>query len=217
MLFNNRAAFLQRKEGFIFVKTLFDIFFTFFRIGAVTFGGGYSMLPILQREVVEKKDWATDEDLLDYYAIGQCLPGIIAVNTAIFIGYKTKKVPGSIAASLGVIAPSIIVITLIAMLLSNFSDILAVQYAFKGIRIAVAALITEAVIKLFKSNVLPKKDKDAPSGLLPFLKRCWLQLAVCVLVFVLVAVGDVSAAYVVIGAALAGVAYGVIGKVRAEK
>lgn len=212
MLFNNSAAFLQRKEGFIFVKTLFDIFFTFFRIGAVTFGGGYSMLPILQREVVEKKDWATDENLLDYYAIGQCLPGIIAVNTAIFIGYKTKKVPGSIAASLGVIAPSIIVITLIAMLLSNFSDILAVQYAFRGIRIAVAALITEAVIKLFKSNVLPKKDKDAP-----FLKRCWLQLAVCVLVFVLVAVGDVSAAYVVIGATLAGVAYGVIGKVRAEK
>lgn len=175
------------------------------------------MLPILQREVVEKKKWATDEDLLDYYAIGQCLPGIIAVNTAIFVGYKTKKVPGSIAASLGVIAPSIIVITLIAMLLSNFSDILAVQYAFRGIRIAVAALITEAVIKLFKSNVLPKKDKDADSGLLPFLKRCWLQLTVCVLVFVLVAVGDVSAAYVVIGAALAGVAYGVIGKVRAEK
>jgi len=175
------------------------------------------MLPILQRETVEKEHWVTESDLLDYYAIGQCLPGIIAVNTSIFIGYKVNKTSGSIAASLGVITPSIIVITLIAMLISNFADIPAVQYAFSGIRIAVAALITEAVIKLFRTNIIQKKQADEKPGTATFLKRSWLQLVMCISVFVLVAFWNAPAAYVVIGAALLGIIYGIAMRVRAEK
>lgn len=192
------------------MKTVLDLFFTFFRIGAVIFGGGYSMLPVLQKEVVEKKNWVGENDLLDYYAIGQCLPGIIAVNTSIFIGHKVKKTAGSVAASLGVIAPSVIIITFIAMLISNFSEIPAVQYAFDGIRIAVAALITEAVIKLFKTNIIRKRKAGEHGGLAPFLRRNCLQIAICILVFMLVVFGSVSAAYVVTGTALCGMLYGLI-------
>ena len=96
------------------MKLLWDLYFTFAKIGACTFGGGYAMLPILQREVVEKKHWATDADLTDYYAIGQCTPGVIAVNTATFIGYRYKGLAGGILATLGVISPSIIIISVIS-------------------------------------------------------------------------------------------------------
>ena len=104
------------------MRELLDMFFTFFRIGAVTFGGGYAMLPILQREVVEKKHWATDEELTDYYAIGQCTPGVIAVNTATFIGQKYRGILGGIITTLGVVSPSLIIISVIAALINNFSD-----------------------------------------------------------------------------------------------
>ena len=100
---------------------LLDLFCTFFRIGAFTFGGGYAMLPMLQREIVEKKKWAAEEDLLDYFAVGQCTPGVIAVNTATFVGYKKEGVPGGIMATLGVVAPSLVIITVIAAVLSNFA------------------------------------------------------------------------------------------------
>ena len=126
-----------------------DLFLTFARIGALTFGGGYTMLPIVQKEVVEKKKWVDSEDVLDYYAIGQCIPGIIAVNTAIFIGNKKKGVWGGIAAALGAVFPSLI----IAAFLTNFADIPAVQNAFAGIRVCVCVLILNAVLKLRKKAV----------------------------------------------------------------
>ena len=94
------------------MKELFDLFFTFARIGGLTFGGGYAMLPMLQREVVEKRNWATEEEIMDYYAIGQCTPGIIAVNTATFVGYKTKGLLGGILATLGVVFPSLVIISI---------------------------------------------------------------------------------------------------------
>ena len=131
----------------------FDLFFTFAKIGACTFGGGYAMLPILQREVVEKKRWATDEELTDYYAIGQCTPGIIAVNTATFIGYKYKGYLGGVLATLGVVFPSIVIITLIATFLTNFADIPVVRHALTGVNACVVALIASSVIKLGKSTV----------------------------------------------------------------
>ena len=96
------------------MKELLDMFLTFARIGGFTFGGGYAMLPMLQKEVVNGRHWATDEELMDYYAIGQCTPGIIAVNTATFVGYKNRGIPGAIAATLGVIAPSLVIIMIIA-------------------------------------------------------------------------------------------------------
>ncbi len=138
------------------MKIYWELFVTFFRMGAITFGGGYAMLPILQREVVEGRGWCTNEELTDYYAIGQCTPGIIAVNTATFIGFKQKGVPGAIAATYSLVLPSFIIIGLIAALLQNFADYAVVQNAFAGIRVAVTVLILNAVIKLLKSSVVDK-------------------------------------------------------------
>lgn len=136
------------------MKILWDMFLTFARIGGVTFGGGYAMLPMLQREVVEKRHWATEEELADYYAIGQCTPGIIAVNTATFIGCRQAGIIGGIFATLGVVFPSIVIITVIAACLTNFADLKVVQYAFEGIRVCVCVLIFNAVQKLWKKSVI---------------------------------------------------------------
>lgn len=132
---------------------LFKLYKSWFKMGLFTFGGGYAMLPMIQQEVIEKNHWASEEEVMDYYAIGQCTPGIIAVNTATFIGYKVKKVPGAIVATLGVITPSIIIITIIASLLSNFQDIPTVQHALSGIRIAVTALMFISIAKIAKKNI----------------------------------------------------------------
>lgn len=134
-----------------------DLFFTFARIGGLTFGGGYAMLPMLQKEVVEKRGWATEEELMDYYAIGQCTPGIIAVNTATFVGQNTAGNLGGIVATLGVVFPSLIIITIIAAFLQNFADLAIVQNAFAGIRVCVCVLVFNAVMKLWKKSVVDKK------------------------------------------------------------
>lgn len=128
-----------------------DMFLTFARVGVCTFGGGYAMLPILRREVVEKKGWATDEELTDYFAIGQCTPGVIAVNTATFIGYKFKGWLGGVITTLGVVFPSIIIITAIAAFLAGFADIPTVQHAMGGVNACVVALIASSVVKLGKA------------------------------------------------------------------
>ena len=138
------------------MRELWTLFITFAKVGVMTFGGGYAMLPILQREVVENKGWATDEELTDYFAIGQCTPGIIAVNTATFIGQKNKGVWGGFFATFGVVFPSVVIITLLAGVISAFSHLAWVQHAFGGIRVCVCVLIFNAVIKLWKSAV---KDK----------------------------------------------------------
>lgn len=136
------------------MKNLWNLFTVFAQIGATTFGGGYAMLPILQREVVEKRGWATEEELMDYYAIGQCTPGIIAVNTATFIGYKQFGILGGIFATLGVVFPSIVIITVIALFLHSFADLAIVKHAFAGIRVCVCVLILDSVIKLGKKSVV---------------------------------------------------------------
>ncbi len=138
------------------MKLLFDLFFIFARIGGFTFGGGYAMLPMLQKEVVEKRKWATQDELMDYYAIGQCTPGIIAVNVATFIGAKLKGFWGSLFATLGVISPSIVIIMIIAAFISGFQDIEIVTHAFNGIRAAVVALILSSVIKLSKKSIVDR-------------------------------------------------------------
>lgn len=138
------------------MREILDLFLTFAKMGAVTFGGGYAMLPILQKEIVEKRSWATEDELLDYYAIGQCTPGIIAINTATFIGYKNKGIPGGIAATLGVAFPSVVIIMIIAAFIQNFADYDVVKYAFCGIRVCVCVLIFDAVLKLWKKAVVDK-------------------------------------------------------------
>ncbi len=135
------------------MRELWELFITFAKVGVMTFGGGYAMLPILQREVVENKGWATDEELTDYFAIGQCTPGIIAVNTATFIGQKKKGAVGGVFTTLGVVFPSIVIITLLAGVIEAFSHIVWVQHAFGGIRVCVCVLIFNAVLKLWKSAV----------------------------------------------------------------
>lgn len=133
-----------------------DLFLTFAKVGVMTFGGGYAMLPILQREVVENKGWATEEELVDYFAIGQCTPGIIAVNTASFIGQKQKGISGCIVATLGLVFPSLVIISLLAGVIEAFSHIQWVQHAFGGIRICVCVLIANAVFKLYQKSVVDK-------------------------------------------------------------
>ena len=138
-----------------------DLFLTFAKVGVCTFGGGYAMLPILQREVVEKKGWATEEELADYYAVGQCTPGVIAVNTATFVGSKQAGIKGGIFATLGLVFPSVVIILVIAAFLQNFMHISWVKHAFGGIRAGVVALILSSVIKLLKGAV-----KDIATGVI---------------------------------------------------
>jgi chromate transporter len=138
------------------MKKLLDLFFTFAKVGVMTFGGGYAMLPILQREVVDNKGWATEEELMDYFAIGQCTPGVIAVNTATFIGQKQGGTIAAIFTTLGVVFPSLVIISLLAGVIEAFSHLVWVQNAFGGIRVCVCVLITNAVVKLFKKAVVDK-------------------------------------------------------------
>ncbi len=169
-------------------KKLAELFWLFARIGGLTFGGGYAMLPLLQAELVDRRHYVTEDELADYYAIGQCTPGIIAVNTATFVGYKLYGVAGGIVATLGVAFPSLIIITIIAACLQNFADYPLVQAAFSGIRACVCALILSAVLKLMKKSVV---------GALT-----WAVFGVC---FVLSAVFSASPILCVLGAGVLGV------------
>ena len=138
------------------MKLLWQLFVAFARVGVMTFGGGYAMIPILEREIIDRHGWATEEELMDYYAVGQCTPGVIAVNTATFIGYKVAGSVGGVIATLGVVFPSLVIITLIAGILTNFADVPAVKSAFAGIRVCVCVLIFNAVLKLWKKAVVDK-------------------------------------------------------------
>ena len=168
------------------MKELLQLYLLFAKIGAFTFGGGYAMLPILQRELAEKRDFTTEEELLDYYAIGQLTPGVIAVNVSTFIGYKRCGVLGGIIATLGMITPSVIIISIIAAVLRNFADIYLVKCAFAGIRIAVLALIVKTIVKMTKAGV-----KDGFT--------CLIMLLTFGLMFV-----SVPSVCIVLGAALLG-------------
>ncbi len=138
------------------MRILWELFASFARIGALTFGGGYAMIPLLEREVVDKHGWTTEEEMMDYYAVGQCTPGIISVNVATFVGFKMAGPIGGIIATLGVVTPSLLIIMLIASVLSNFADLPAVKSAFAGIRVCVSVLIFNAVLKLWKKAVVDK-------------------------------------------------------------
>ena len=169
------------------MNLLIKLFLTFAKIGAVTFGGGYAMLPMLQREIVEKNSWAEEDDLLNYFAVGQCTPGVIAVNTATFVGYKKKGVIGAIFATLGVVFPSVVIITLISALITNFIDYTVVQHAMAGIRVCVFVLIMSSVIKLLKKSV-----KDIPT------------IIIFVSVLILSIFTDISSALFVVAAGVIG-------------
>ena len=141
------------------VKQYVSLFFTFAKIGACTFGGGYAMLPILQRELVDNKGWATEEELADYYAVGQCTPGVIAVNTATFVGYNRMGWLGGTVATLGVVFPCLVIIMAIAAFLSNFMHLDVVVHAFNGVRAGVVALIFSSVLKLLNTSLVDWKTR----------------------------------------------------------
>lgn len=168
-----------------------DLYITFFKIGIFTFGGGYAMLPLLERELVDNKKWVSREEILDYYAIGQATPGIIAVNTSTFCGFSRAGNLGGIIASLGFISPSIIIITIIAKFLKEFSHLALIQYAFSGIRVAVSALILNTVIKMVKKNADTK-----------------IKVLVFILTFLAIAILSVSPALVVIVVGVFGILMG---------
>lgn len=178
------------------LKKLWNLYFIFAKMGAVCFGGGYAMLPILQREIVDKRGWATEQEILDYYAIGQCTPGVIAVNTSTFIGNKLMGIKGALASTLGFVTPSIIIICIIAGLLTNFAHITYVARAFSGIRICVSVLIVNATIKLWKNAV-----KD------------YIGLIICIIVFILSTFTSLSPVVFVL---LSGVAGYVISRWKGE-
>ena len=138
------------------MKKLFELFWIFAKIGISTFGGGYAILPILEHELTEKRKWVTAEEIADYYAIGQCTPGIISVNVATFIGYKQKGILGGIFSTLGIIFPSILIISLIAVFIESYKNLEFIQNAFNGIKVCVGALIISAVFKLWKSSITDK-------------------------------------------------------------
>ena len=150
---SRKMAAVRLSREVCLLKELLSLFLTFAKVGVMTFGGGYAMLPILQREVVENKEWTTDEELTDYFAIGQCTPGVIAVNTATFIGQKRRGILGGIVATLGVVFPSLVIIAALAGVITTFSHLAWVQHAFAGIRVCVCVLIFNAVLKLWKGAV----------------------------------------------------------------
>ncbi|MDD7305465.1 MAG: chromate transporter [Peptoniphilaceae bacterium] len=168
-----------------------DLFITFFKVGLFTFGGGYAMLPLLEREIVDNKKWASREEILDYYAIGQATPGIIAVNTSTFCGFSKAGNLGGLVASLGFISPSIIIITIIAKFLKEFAHLLFIQYAFAGIRVAVCALVLNTVINLVKKNANSK-----------------VKFAVFLLTFIAIAFLSISPVLVVIIVGVFGILLG---------
>ncbi|MBE6789500.1 MAG: chromate transporter [Ruminococcaceae bacterium] len=164
------------------LKRSLVLFVTFFKIGAFTFGGGYAMIPLIQKEVVEKKRWITDSDILDIIAIAESTPGPIAINSATFVGYKIAGVLGSFCATLGVVLPSFVVISLISVVLREFSQIQAVQFAFRGIRAGVLALILKALISMYKQ--CPKNAYGYVIMALAFVGASLLKLNVlAVLIF----------------------------------
>lgn len=136
------------------MKDLLDLYWTFVKIGCVTFGGGYAMLPILERELVTKRNWTTMDDLRDYFSIGQCTPGIIALNVSTFIGEKRHGVIGALAATVGFLSGPIVIILIIAAFLQNFAQLEIIQHAFAGIRVCVCVLIVQAVLRLWKSSIV---------------------------------------------------------------
>ena len=170
------------------LKLILDLFLTFFKIGAFTFGGGYAMVPLIQKEAVENHKWITDEDILEIIAIAESTPGPIAINSATFVGYRTCGVLGSVCATLGVVLPSFVLIYAISFVLRQFQELKAVQYAFVGIRAGVLALLVKALWTMYKKS---------PKG--------WVGYVVMGVSFILTAVFDFNVIFVIIGCAVFGV------------
>ena len=156
------------------IKNLFNLYLSFAKIGTFTIGGGLAMMPMMQAELIEKRKWITDEELIDYYAVGQSTPGIVAVNVATFVGYKQMGIIGGIFATLGMVTPSLVIIMILAGLINSINDYPVVKKALKGINVAVAALLTSTIINFMKKTI--KKFTNAIFMLISFLLVFVLKL-----------------------------------------
>lgn len=156
------------------IKNLLNLYFSFAKIGTFTIGGGLAMMPMMQAELIEKRKWITDEELIDYYAVGQSTPGIVAVNVATFVGYKQMGIIGGIFATLGMVTPSLVIIMILAGLINSINDFPIIQKALKGINVAVAALLTSTIINFMKKTI--KKFTNAIFMLISFLLVFVLKL-----------------------------------------
>ncbi len=182
------------------MKTILTLFGIFFKIGAFTFGGGYAMIPVIQKEIVDKKKWITNDDILDIVAIAESTPGPIAINTATFVGYKIAGFWGAFFATLGTVLPSFIIILVISFILDLFQGLKAVQYAFFGIRAGVLALLIKALVSMYK---------QCPKNLVSY-----ILMAVS---FIAVAVFDIQVLYVILFCAVFGLISALLCERRAEK
>ena len=181
------------------MKKLLQIFWTFFKIGAFTFGGGYAMIPLIQREAVENRKWVTDEDILDIVAIAESTPGPIAINSATFVGYRAGGILGSAFATFGVVLPSFVIILALSFVLNQFQNVIAVQYAFRGIQAGVLALLFKALYTMYKKS---------PKG--------WVSYVVIGASFLLTALLKVNVIFVIIGCAVFGLVTALIAERRAK-
>ena len=192
----------KKEEGQLkkWKDSLWALFSTFFKIGLFTFGGGYAMIPLIQKEAVETKKWVTDDDVLEIIAIAESTPGPIAINSATFVGYRVRGFWGSFFATLGVIMPSFMIILTIAFVLQEFQSIEAVKYAFWGIRAGVLALVLKAVVTMYKKS-----------------KKNLFSHIVMAAAFVFVAFLNVNVIFVIIGCAIAGLISSIVAERRLKK
>lgn len=180
-------------------KTIMLLFFSFIKIGIFTFGGGYAMIPLIEKEVVEKRKWITNKEILDIIVIAESTPGPIAVNAATFIGYKTAGFPGALVATIGVVLPSFLIIATISLVLRQFENMKAVKFAFEGIRAGVLALIIKALVSMYK---------QCPRNKISYIIATFALI--CVTFF------EINVLIVIIICAIIGLAYSIMAK-RKEK
>lgn len=181
------------------MKNILTLFLTFLRIGAFTFGGGYAMIPLIQKEISEKRGWITDDDILDIIAIAESTPGPIAINSATFVGYKVAGFWGSFFSTLGIVIPSFVIISIISLVLREFQDYKGVQYAFYGIRAGVLALIIKALWSMYK---------QCPKNLISYIIAAGAFIAAAIL--------GINVLYVIIGCAAVGLVYSFIAQRRVK-
>ena len=182
------------------LKSSLKMFGLFFKIGLFTFGGGYAMIPLIQREIVEKRELVTDDDILEIVAIAESTPGPIAINSATFIGYKVCGFWGSFFATLGVVTPSFLILLAISHILREFQELKVIKYAFNGIRAGVLALIVKALYTMYKKT-----------------KKYLFAYIIMAAAFVLSAFVDINVLFIIIGCGIAGLVYSLIAEKKSKK
>lgn len=177
-----------------FTEKVFPLFLTFLKIGTFTFGGGYAMIPIIHREIAERRKWLTDEDILDIIAVSESTPGPIAINSATFVGYKIAGFWGAFFSTFAVVLPSFLIIGLLSFFLNEFAEVKAVQYAFFGIRAAVLALLLRALFLMYQK--CPKNAVSYVIMALSFILAAIFNINILIIIVICALSGLISSFYI---------------------